>query len=82
MRADLRGVRALVGKPPVAPGEGNKVNVDCESLLDDLLTCDDVGFTGWEIDFLGSLDRKRDRELTAKQIEVLHRIARKAGLID
>jgi len=54
---------------------------DQESLLDDLLITEDFGFTGWEIDFLDSLDKRRDCSLSEKQLDVLHRIAKKARLI-
>ena len=55
---------------------------DQESLLDDLLETEDANFTGWEIDFLDSLHNQRGRELTEKQLDQLHRIARKAGMIE
>jgi len=56
-----------------------------ESLLNDLLDCEDAGFTGWEMDFLDSLANQRGRAgaaLSAKQMAVLDQIARKAGLIE
>lgn len=58
------------------------MNEDQAKLLDDLLECEDAGFTGWEIDFLDSLDKQRDRPLTDKQAAVLERISKKAQLID
>ena len=59
------------------------MTADQESLLDDLLASEDANLTGWEIDFLDSLDsNRRERSLSEKQLDVLHRIARKAGLID
>ncbi len=55
---------------------------DHESLLDELLECEDCNFTPWEIDFLESLHRQRDRDLSERQLDKLHAIARKAGLIE
>jgi len=64
------------------PVEEMTMTADQESLLDDLLAAEDIGFTGWEIEFLDSLDGQRDRDLSEKQLTVLHRIARKAKLIE
>jgi len=58
------------------------MNPDHESLLDDLLADEDTGFTGWELDFLDSLDKVRSRPLSEKQAGVLYKLARRAGLLD
>ncbi len=54
---------------------------DQQQLLDDLLATEDAGFTGWEIDFLDSLDGKRDCDLSEERVNKLNEIARKANLI-
>jgi hypothetical protein len=46
---------------------------DWESMLDELLELEQ-GLTGWEIDFLESLDKLRGRELSEKQLEKLTQI--------
>ena len=55
------------------------MSAEQEQLLDDLLEKDN-GLTAWELDFIESLDGQRERELSDKQDEALHRIARKVGL--
>lgn len=51
-----------------------------QSLLDDLLALDS-GLTAWEVEFIDNLDKNwRGRDLTEKQEQVLHRIAKKADL--
>lgn len=49
---------------------------DQESTLNDLLAAES-GLTGWEMDFIDSLDLLRDRNLTEKQAEKLAAIAQK-----
>ena len=46
---------------------------DWERLLEELLELES-GLSGWEIDFLESLDGLRGRELTDKQLEKLWQI--------
>ncbi|MGD8453636.1 MAG: hypothetical protein PVJ57_17620 [Phycisphaerae bacterium] len=59
------------------------VTSDMRGLLDELLDCED-GLSGWEMDFLGSLDVQFDAhdQVSRKQLDKLHEIARKMGLID
>ena len=53
-----------------------------QSLLDDVLADEDVGFSGWEMDLLESLDKQRACDLSEKQVDRLGELARKAKLID
>ena len=54
---------------------------DEQSLLDDLLAVDS-GLTGWEMDFVESLDRQcRDMTLSPARKQKMDEIAEKVGLL-
>ncbi len=44
-----------------------------EEVLDELLQCES-GMTGWELDFIESMDKQRGREWSEIQINKLHTI--------
>lgn len=54
-----------------------------ESLLDDLYTSDEwARFTPSEINFLHHLDNQRRIDLSEKQVDMLHKLAARASLME
>lgn len=50
-------------------------------LLDEVMQSD-AGFTGWECDFIKSVDSKREEEWSQRQREKLWSIAERIGVVD
>lgn len=50
------------------------------ALLDDLLADDSDRLSAWEVEFIESLDKRRQYPLSLKQEMALHMIARKLDL--
>ncbi len=51
---------------------------DNRNILDELLAYDGGCLTAWEIDFIDSLNERRDFDLSEKQADVLNRVWDKA----
>ena len=52
---------------------------DYEKMLDELLNDESDRMTAWEVEFVESLDKQRDREWSQKQRDILDRIWQKVN---